>query len=201
MALPRGYTFDPRTGRYRAPNGRLVPRAEIRDAVDRAIAALRRQASDVTAQLRAGTISVDEWETAMRQVVKDTHLLNMVASRGGWDQMTQADFGRVGQIVRTQYNYLGGFAAEIGAGIQPLDGRVTVRAQMYADMGRATYETDQRVQQRALGASEERSILHPADHCDDCIAEAAKGWQPIGTLIPIGERQCLSNCACTFMYQ
>ena len=196
-----GYTWDFRVARYRGPDGRLVSRLAVRDALDRAILALRNQARANAASYRAGSISLDEWEASMRQIVKDTHLLNTVAARGGFDQMTDTEYGRIGAVVREQYAYLDQFTAGIANGAVPLDGRFDVRAAMYADAGRGTYEGDVAAQQQEVGATEERSVLHPADHCEDCLAEAAKGWQPLGTLIPIQQRQCLTNDACTMDYR
>lgn len=38
------------------------------------------------------------------------------------------------------------------------------------------------------------------EHCDECPADAAKGWVPIGTLKPIGARQCENHCLCHYQY-
>jgi hypothetical protein len=51
------------------------------------------------------------------------------------------------------------------------------------------------------GFEEARSVLHPADHCPGCLVEAEKGWQPIGAMVPIGERDCKGNCRCTVEYR
>jgi hypothetical protein len=47
----------------------------------------------------------------------------------------------------------------------------------------------------------ERRILGLADHCSGCVAAAAQGWQPLGTLPAIGDTPCMGNCKCTFMYK
>lgn len=38
------------------------------------------------------------------------------------------------------------------------------------------------------------------DHCPECPNDAALGWQPIGTLRPIGDRECGVLCLCHFEY-
>jgi hypothetical protein len=53
----------------------------------------------------------------------------------------------------------------------------------------------------ARGAEEERSILGATDSCEECIEEAEKDWSPIGSLIPVGSRTCLSSCKCVFDYR
>ena len=56
--------------------------------------------------------------------------------------------------------------------------------------------------EKRAGMTEERNFLEPdADHCQECWDEAAKGWSPLGTLIPIGERTCLTKCQCKFEYR
>lgn len=56
--------------------------------------------------------------------------------------------------------------------------------------------------------TEERSILDPASsaHCHDsdlpgCVEQAALGWQPIGTLVPVGLRTCGTRDRCSTIYR
>ena len=37
---------------------------------------------------------------------------------------------------------------------------------------------------RASGFREERNVLNPAEHCAGCLAEAARGWVTLGSLVP-----------------
>ncbi|HEY6021351.1 MAG TPA: hypothetical protein VIY48_16040, partial [Candidatus Paceibacterota bacterium] len=54
----------------------------------------------------------------------------------------------------------------------------------------------------ANGYEEERRVLEPgADHCEGCEEQAAQGWQPIGTLDPIGDEECMTRCKCEFEYR
>jgi predicted ABC-type ATPase len=47
----------------------------------------------------------------------------------------------------------------------------------------------------------EKSVLHPAEHCQQCITESDAGFRPIGEMVPIGSRTCGRNCRCTVVYQ
>lgn len=202
--LRRGakYVWDATIGRYRnATTGRVISRAFIRAAIDQEIRALDLDVRDLTASFRRGDISLGEWEMGMREIVKTTHVVNAAAARGGWDQLTVEDLAMVSGRVARDYNYLDGFAGEVSAGFQSVDG-MTPRALLYSRGGRATYHQIESVVAATEGeATEERSILHPADHCEDCLNMAELGWQPIGTLIPIGERQCVGNCQCSMDYR
>ena len=138
---------------------------------------------------------MSQWQLAMRDAIKDIHLASGSLARGGWKQMSQSDFGRVGNELRFQYAKLNQFARQISNGL-PLDGRFVRRAVLYAQAGRVSY-TSALTQEMALrGMNEEKSVLAAADHCSECLSEAAKGWVEIGTLINIGERICKSNCRC-----
>ena len=191
------YLWNERAGQYtNRKTGRFVSRQVIRDQLDNVIDASSQVMRAVSQQLRDGDISLAEWQTQMMQQIKTTHLAGGAMQRGGWQQMTQADFGRVGQIVRREYDFLRIFAEQISSGEQKLDGTLARRAGLYGQQGRPTYLAfwDSTAAQR--GFDEERSVLQPAEHCTECISEDAKGFQPIGQMIPIGSRICRSNDRC-----
>ncbi len=191
------YLWNERAAQYtNRKTGRFVSRQVIRDQLDNVIDASSQVMRAISQQLREGDISLAEWQTQMMQQIKTTHLAGGAMQRGGWQQMTQADFGRVGQIVRREYDFLRTFAEQIASGEQKLDGTLARRAGLYGQQGRPTYLTfwDSTAAQR--GFDEERSILQPAEHCTECISEDAKGFQPLGQMIPIGRRICRSNDRC-----
>lgn len=117
--------------------------------------------------------------------------------------MTQADWGATGRLIRDQYDYLRNLSKEIADGTQPLDGRLLVRADLYADASNTTYSTMQTRGFIEQGYDEERRVLETgADHCDDCLDYANQGWQPIGTLPEPGqESQCIVRCRCEKEYR
>lgn len=180
--------------------GRFVSRQLIRDQLENVVDASSQVMRALSQQHRNGEISLADWQIQMMQQVKTTHLAAAAMQRGGWQQMSQADFGRVGRAVRTEYDFLRKFAGQIASGKQKLDGSFTRRAALYGQQGRPTYVTfwDSTAAQR--GFDEERSILQPAEHCTECVSEDAKGFRKIGRksggMIPIGRRICRSNDKC-----
>ena len=196
----RRYEWDDAAGRYRGAGGRFVPRAEVRREIERGIAATRTRATRLAAQLQSRAITLDAWVAGMRDVVRDTHWGNLAAAKGGWAQLTPADYGRAGRAIRDQFGYLEGFADQIERGL-PLDGRFLRRAAMYADAGRATYTRAERAEMTARGFDEERNIRYAGDSCDGCIAATARGWVPLGELPLIGTRDCLTGCRCELVYR
>lgn len=190
------------TGRYvdRA-TGRYVSELTVRADLDKYIDAKNLRLDNLTNQLRNREISLADWQTQMRNEIRDAHNNAAMIARGGRDQMTPADWGRTGRELRTQYEYLDKWAADIASGKAPLDGRANVRARLYGNASRGTYEQQRRAMAADRGNQLERRILHAAESCTDCIDYAGRGWQPIGTLPRIGQSICRTNCKCTFSYR
>lgn len=211
MALPpqaiaeqvSGYGWNEAAGQYyRLDNKRFVKRIEVRDAFEKAIDATKADMRRVSTALQNGEISVAEWRGEMMRYVKRVHVAESCAARGGWAQMSQADWGAVGGRIKRQYQYLENFAQEIHSGKYAVTGgNFLNRVDMYADAGRGTYERTVTKLMTDRGYTEERNVLGVADHCPECLAETARGWVPIGTLIPIGNRICLTNCHCEKEYR
>lgn len=195
------FRWNDRAGRYIDARGRFVSFKTIRSVVDDTLAEHSQQILSLAQQLRDGTISLERWQLQMMAESKSVHLYSAMAQRGGWAQLTPADYGRVGQIVRREYSYILRFGRQVASGEQRLDGTLIRRAELYVQAGRGTYHEFERVAEERKGMNEERRRLSPADHCDDCVAHAALGWQPIGTLPRIGDSQCLTKCQCYFEYR
>jgi hypothetical protein len=195
------YAWSARSGRYfDARTGRFVSRDTIRLALDDVIADAEVRIRAASEQLRRGAIDLTEWQGVMREEIKSTMLTAEALATGGRRQLTQAEYGRVGAAVRTQYRYLDGFTQAIRDGL-PLDGRFLNRAAMYARAARPFYHDEQVALLVETGYAEERNILHQAEHCGPCVDMSAIGWVAIGTLIPIGARDCLGNDRCTMRYR
>ena len=173
----------------------------MRGDLDKYIDAKNRGLDALTNQLRNREISLADWQLQVRAEIKSMHINAAMVARGGRDQMTPADWGRTGRELRNQYEYLDKWAADIASGKVKLDGRANVRAQLYGDASRSTYEQNRRAVASMNGYTQERRILHAKESCTDCLEYAARGWQPIGTLPRIGESVCRTNCKCTFEYK
>lgn len=198
MAPPsRRFVYNVALARYQSrATGRIVPRTTIIRELDREILREQARMQTLATRLRDGDLSLAMWEVEMRDALKRSHVASAALARGGWGQLSPADYGRVGRRLRSEYGYLHGLQREIARGL-PLDGRFLARIRMYAQGSRGTYDITERAVLEAAGYDQERSVLHPADHCEQCVDQAALGWVPIGTCIPIGQRTCLSNCKCT----
>lgn len=188
--------------RYRDPDtGRFIARSEVRRVLDKVITESQKRVRETTERMRDGSIDVGDWDAVMRQEIKRTHLAAESLVRGGWKQMSPRDFGRVGQRVRAQYRFLDRFVRQIESGAVRTDGTLFNRALMYPGSARVGFHDSQTPQLEALGYGFERNVLHPAEHCEGCLVESRRGWQPIGTLRPIGSRDCRGNDKCSIAYR
>lgn len=201
MASP--YRWNEKAGRYIGPNGNFVSKQEVQRAINEAIDQSAKEMRAAALLFREGDLSLSEWQLLMEREIKNTHLANAAAAVGGWAQMTQADYGRVGNQVKAQYQYLRSFVQDIQKGLT-LDGRFLNRVGLYIEAGRATFSLFEKLRNKARGMTEERNLLGAAEHCTgdgSCTQQTARGWVPIGELLPVGQRLCKVKCKCMIEYR
>ena len=196
------YGWNEQASRYvNLSTGQFVSFVDVRNALEFNISAAQAEMRALTEQLVARSISLEQWQISMMQEIKLAHTSAAAAARGGWAQMTQSDWGAVGQQIRVQYDYLRNFADEIANGKQLLNGNALVRSDLYGQAARGTFEEMRRKMERELnGMTDEIRDLGIADHCDDCI-EAAGHWEAVGVLPRIGDSRCVTNCHCRFRFR
>jgi len=198
------FRYDRALGRYRdGASGRLVPYARVRGFLDSALESAGKRMDALASQLRAGQIDPITWEVRMRREVKVVSTYSGAAAKGGWAQMTEADYGRVGRYVQDQYRFLRGFLRDIETGKQPLNGTVNARSKLYAEAGRPLYHLIEKAEMLVRGNTERRSLRHSRDSCMGCVAAAARGWLPINdkSQTEIGQRDCRTRDRCSWEYR
>lgn len=202
--MANSFTYDPRSRRYReVTTGRYVPATTVRAVVDQVIDGYQQQVVGLAVQLQQGQLTLAEWQLQTQAAIKALHVATATAANGGFDNMSKADWGYVGSLVKRQYEYLKGFAADIASGKQLVQSKgFLARTKLYAQSARSSYEAMQRRAAKFAGVVQERRELGVSDHCSGCVELAAKGWVEIGTLPIIGEATpCLVNCHCSFSYK
>lgn len=192
-------TWDANAFRFRR-DGRFIARATVRLELEKSLANLTKLTDSLAGDLRSGRISLMDWRQEMRDIIKVTQMAAHEIASGGREQMTPADYGRVGQRTRVQYEYLEKWTFQIASG-RPLGPELESRSRQYLTAGRVAFLAHDQRNMQTRGFDEIRSVLHPAEHCAECIAEAARGFVPIGEHIAIGSRQCLGNDQCTAEYR
>lgn len=184
------------TGRFIGAEGMRELRGEFKDAQKDLLVEHTRAYSD-------GKIDAAQWESQCRETIKTAAIDQYVAGRGGRGEMTQADWGRVGQYTREQYQYLNGMAGDL-EGLSPAQREA--RIQMYVESTDRMFERARAAEkgipidrlpalpgdgstqclvncqchweyERVEGGWECRWTLGPAEHCDDCLSRADE-WNP-----------------------
>jgi hypothetical protein len=196
------FLYEERAGRYvEKSSGRFVRAEAVRQATDAVIAEGEHEIARLTRRLLATDISLSDWQSEMMQRLRIQHLAQASAAAGGWARVDDAVTGRLEARLEGQFAYLDNFASQIASGAQPLTRAVVTRASLYAQAARGAYEGERNEQMRQAGFDEERNVLGQADSCQGCLEAAEQGWVPIGTLTPVGSRQCLARCHCTLDYR
>lgn len=208
------WTWDPASRRYRASldgaealgqkPGTFVGQAKMLTLRDEFIDARKGHTNDLANQLATGAINLNQWTVAMRQEIKDNFICQYTLAHGGRNTLTQADYGRLGQMIKGQYQYLDNFAADIASG-KFTEQALAARARMYIEASSHAFERGKVLQTgmpdlpaypgdgntRCLSnckcswqiketdtAWEATWTLGLAEHCDDCISNAGR-WNPL----------------------
>jgi len=198
------FAYSEETRRFLDSTGESVEDRVVRSALDEAIKEAQEEVAELTVRLQEGELSLAEWQQSMARSVKDAHLNAGSLVKGGFDNLDQRDFGQIGGRIRDELEYLQGFADDIEDGTQPIDGSAIRRAKMYPGKARKTHHKIHRREMQKIGYNQERNVLGIAEHCSECLELSNRGdngWVPNGTLTPIGDRICLSNCKCTVEYR
>lgn len=201
MATPV-YLWDRPVQRFRdSATGRFIKGERVEYAVGRLEGRTVKTMDGLATDLRSGAISLRQFQTEAAKLLKDAHVAAYALARGGREQVTDDDRARARNYVYRQLEYLRQFGEDVESGKQKLDGSLSRRARMYGEAVHSTFENVSAFSHESEGFNEVRSVLGRADHCPSCVAEAAKGWVPIGGVLPIGERECLAGCHCTLEFR
>lgn len=163
------WSYNPKTHNYHV-NGRFVAFDKIIDMAYAYADASGDVAAGLASQVVTGALRVDHWETTMRQALKTQYINQYVVGRGGLPQMTFRDWGIIGNMVKDQYHYLNGFAADIASG-RLSEAQIQARARMYIN---AAHEAFERARTEAFGMP--RLPAYPGDGQTACLTNCRCNW-------------------------
>lgn len=165
--------------------------------VDGTKADLRRLA----ARMAEGAIEISRWQRETAATLKSLHLASWAAARGGFHSLTASDYGRVGAVLAYQYRRLASFALDVEQG-RMTGPQIEQRSTLYAASANGTFEGGRRYGAMLAQFTEERRVLGNSEHCPGCVEQAMLKWQPIGSLLPVGEgTPCRMQCRCSFIFR
>lgn len=163
------WIWEEGTTRYRdQATGRFLSAPDVRDLSSESVRIAGSGTDGLAGMLAEDQVNVRDWETLMRQSIKDEYIQQYVLARGGLEQMTAQDWGSIGGMLADQYRYLGNFSREIAAG-ELTESQIAMRSRMYI---RSAREATSRANMRA------------------------RGWPELPDHPGSGRTLCLTNCAC-----
>ncbi len=179
---------------------RLGVRAR-RAAVELLVDAAQRDLRTLSARLTPSTTpdGVRDWRTGVWRRLRIVALALTAATLGD-DITPQVELDVLRELL-AQERLLDRFTRQVQSGQQGRHGGLLARVALYASALRVVALAVERTQQIRKGTREERRMLGKAEHCRGCLAAAAQGWVPIGTLPAIGDTECKVNCHCQFIYR
>jgi hypothetical protein len=189
------FVFDTAKRQYETASGHVVSPAQVADLLQTSIKDSQTRVRALTTQFKEGALSLPEWQIAMRDEVKLIHTLAGVSARGGWAEMSQSDWGRIGQMTRFHYERLNKWGLQIEQGL-----RVNVgRADLYAKAANTTFWNFFAQMQGMAGAVKAVRVINAKESCAGCLAIAGVEMT-IEVLLekhPIGSKECQVNCRCS----
>jgi len=206
MTLPAGtgYGWNETAHRYYdLQTGVFVSSAKISEGLEAMMDASAVNMNALTQSLMDSVISLKDWQSGMMTEIKNTNVASAALANGGWGNMTSADWGYAGSLIKEQYKFLDNYAKEIANGTQALDGRMLVRSDLYADAANGTFWNMTSRSMLQDGYDQARRVLVAKDgnNCDGCIEAAAEGWVPVDEVLPIGDAECQVRCRCEIEFR
>jgi hypothetical protein len=199
--MARTYTWDAARQQYRDSRGRFVAQTAPQEEFAKSLARVNNRVRRLAAEYRNGTRTLASWRVEMQTIIKQVHAGGAALAHGGFANLTPTDVARLEENVTRDYLHLEAWVSDLRDGLAPTDGRMASRAQLYVNAGRTAYHDQRHEAVQAVGYDEVRSILHPAEHCEQCIEQYDLGWQPITAFVPVGSRECIANDKCTVEYR
>ena len=195
-----GYTWSGAASRYRSnATGRFVARRDVLGLLDGQVQSAGQRLGDLTTALHEGRIAPSVWADQMQSELRRLHSQNRALAVGGWDRMTQRDWGAVGGKLHGDYARVRRLAEDIQAGNCTLPQALS-RVNGYIGNARTQFWNGER-EGRQHGAGMtliERRHLSNSEHCQDCVDYYDRGWCTVGVLpMPGEDSQCNTHCQCT----
>lgn len=196
-ALDR-YRWNQKANRWiDTKTGRFVSNSKVMAALRAYNSAMEDKFVQATRNMLEGNTKLQDWQTKIANFMKEQYTVNLLFGRGGKNAVKPEDWGSMGAQLKIEYARLNNFAQEIKQGVLT-PRQILYRIKLYARGAIAWFWHGKTKAYIFAGYDLERRILHPAEHCDDCIRYASQGWVPIGTLPPPGiASACMHNCRCS----
>ena len=193
-------TYDKKAKRFRDSKGRFISPKAVRREIDKLVQVSAQRLEQAAKDLANGKITIEEFQNRTRNILKASYTLSGAVAKGGWKQMSQSDWGKIGAETKKQYGYLNKFAKVIVAGITLA--ALLSRVKLYATGIRTVFNnSDLDAKKQAGEFTLCKRVLNARESCSQCSGWARKGFVPIDEQPKIGSLICRNFCRCFFEYQ
>lgn len=130
---------------------------------------------EINKRLKSGSLTVANWEAAMREELKALYLQAYASGRSGhWGAITYREWGKLGSRLKRQYAFLRGFARQAGEKIESMSlGQLQARTRKFAASARQALESAI-VEEKGLIASSLPAM--PGDGTTECYTNCKCRW-------------------------
>lgn len=189
------FTFNKKTRTY-SRDGRPVKPATVRQWAAEVRESAREQMEQTTARFIAGEVNRPAWTIEMRTLISRSHSAVWMLAQGGRNAMDARAWGKVGQRIKGQAEFLRGFERAVANDKAGSEAQMLARAQLYANALHSTYEAAVLDRERAAGVTRVLRVLGQPQtgHCEDCPSLA--GEYDIDEVPAIGDSSCGPACYC-----
>lgn len=186
-----------------------MSRKEIRAIIDKLTDYVTKRTKTLGAKVDAGEITTAAFNVEMRELLKSAHIIAASVGKGGRQQMTFSDWGKVGRKLNWQYKYLDRFTKKLERKVLSKANTVN-RARTYVNAVYISYaQMFQESQMVSLEPSGDqtkdenilvRLITNSDEGCPECAADEAEGWMKPEDMQELGTRICGDFCRCTLEF-
>ena len=167
-----GWKWNEKAARYYdTDTGRFLSRSQALGYVEQSIAATESATDLLASYVADDMLSPGDWRLLMREEIKREYIREYMLGKGGRAQMTQADWGSIGGMLKEQYTYLDAFAEQVG---EMSEAAIRSRSRMYIRSAREAYE---RGNARAQSGGVLELPAYPGDGQTVCLTNCKCNWR------------------------
>jgi hypothetical protein len=156
------WLYDIATKTFIDEAGRRMSEATLLEVRDGYLEAMDTLLDDYATNLANGSWTLGMFEDEMRRRLRTAYVAEYTLGKGGASQMTQSDYGRLGNMLKAQYKHLRGYLDDVQSGAETR-GTAGQRAKNFLGSARQGFS---RGRGRAYGLD---LPVHPGDGGTPCV--------------------------------
>lgn len=189
------------------PGLRKIPYTTVKNDIIRYGYGVRKEHRILTQALINETIPAQDWYQQTLYLTKISLWATFTIAEGGYNRFREQE--RVDRWLLMALPVLTSFnlrVEQLRAGTRELNGRLLLDADILGDSTITTFENFRLNYAVNHGARKGKRVTSGGEICHDrhdrrgCIELAARGYEPIWKVVPIGQAACFHKCRCYIEY-